>query len=157
MTGLGEINILNLNSAVKSTQLAQPIDSPGKTGEDLITDKVTATSPVSPDKAIDCAIHELPTTEYSLKDDLFHNTQGLSRKILNSYLKRQLSWRLLVSILLFSSVITLFGAGLQLFLDYQRDLVDINDEITNIRITHLGSLTTSLWKLDDQQLTTESL
>ena len=61
----------------------------------------------------------------------------------------------MLSVLLFSSIITLFGAGLQLYLDYQRDLKDIDDGITNIRLTHLGSLTNSLWKLDDQQLTTE--
>ena len=43
--------------------LTQPIDSPGKTGEDLITNKVTATSPVSPDKSIDYVMHALPTAE----------------------------------------------------------------------------------------------
>ena len=80
---------------------------------------------------------------------------GLFRNMLTSYLSRRLSWRLLLSVLLFSTIITLFGAGLQLYLDYQRDLADIDDGITNIRLTHLGSLTTSLWKLDDQQLTTE--
>lgn len=79
----------------------------------------------------------------------------LLRKMLGSYPTRQLSWRLLFSVLLFSSIITLFSAGLQLYLDYQRDMGDIDDRIETIRITHLGSLTTSLWKLDDQQLTTE--
>jgi cytochrome c55X len=50
-----------LDTAVRSTHLTQPIDSPGKTGEDLITNKVTATAPVSPDKSIDYAMHALPT------------------------------------------------------------------------------------------------
>ena len=76
--------------------------------------------------------------------------------MLTSYLKRRLSWRLLTSILLFSSIITLIGAALQLYLDYQRDLEYVDDRIESIRITHLGSLTTSLWKLDHPQLATES-
>jgi hypothetical protein len=74
---------LNLDSAVRSMHLTQPIDSPGKTGEDLITNKVTATSPVSPDKSIDYAMHALPTAESRLKKDLhtmsirtFFNTTG---------------------------------------------------------------------------------
>jgi hypothetical protein len=54
---------MNLDSAVRSTHLTQPIDSPGKTGEDLITSKVTAISPVSPDKSTDYAMYALPTAE----------------------------------------------------------------------------------------------
>ena len=61
-------NTLNLDSAVRSMHLTQPIASPGKTEEDLITNKVTAISPVSPDKSIDCAMHALPTAESRLKN-----------------------------------------------------------------------------------------
>ncbi len=75
--------------------------------------------------------------------------------MLSTYLKHRLSWKLLLSVLLFSTVITLFGAGVQIYLDYQRDLRDIDERINNIRLTHLESLTTSLWKLDEEQLTTE--
>jgi hypothetical protein len=68
----------NLDSAVRSTHLTQPIDSPGKTGEDLITNKVIATSPVSPDKSIDYAMHALPTAESRFKafqrQKTFHDT-----------------------------------------------------------------------------------
>jgi hypothetical protein len=39
------------SSAVGSVCMTQPIDSPGKTGEDLVANKVAATSPVSPDKS----------------------------------------------------------------------------------------------------------
>jgi hypothetical protein len=45
--------------------LAQPIDSPGisgKTGKNLITNKVTAICHDRPDKPIDCTMHALPTT-----------------------------------------------------------------------------------------------
>ena len=69
---------VNLDSAVRSTHLTQPIDSPGKTGEDLITNKVIATSPVSPDKSIDYAMHALPTAESRFKafqrQKTFHDT-----------------------------------------------------------------------------------
>jgi two-component system, sensor histidine kinase and response regulator len=64
---IAEESSINLDSAVRSTQLTQPIDSPGKTGEDLITNKVTATSPASPDKSIDYAMHALPTAESRIK------------------------------------------------------------------------------------------
>jgi hypothetical protein len=57
----------NLDSAVRSTYLTQPIDSPGKTGEVLVTNKVTAISPVSPDKSIDHAVHALPAAESRFK------------------------------------------------------------------------------------------
>jgi glutamate racemase len=64
------VDQMNLDSAVRSTNLAQPIDSPGKTGEDLITNKVTATSPISPDKSIDYAMHALPNAESRLNNPL---------------------------------------------------------------------------------------
>ncbi|MBF0446668.1 MAG: hypothetical protein HQL67_00560 [Magnetococcales bacterium] len=51
-------------TAVVGMHLAQPIDSPGKTEEDLITDKVAATSSVSPDKSRDCTMHA-PSTVVS--------------------------------------------------------------------------------------------
>ena len=53
--------VFNLETAVVSTHLMQPIDSHDKTGEDIITNKVTAISPDTPDKSIDCAIHAPPT------------------------------------------------------------------------------------------------
>jgi len=51
-----------LETAVGSTHLAQPIDSPGISGENLITNKVTAISPDTPDKSIDytCTHFQLP-------------------------------------------------------------------------------------------------
>ncbi len=63
--------------------------------------------------------------------------------------------RLLWSILLFSSVITLIGTAVQLYLDYQRDLSDVDKQIDNIQVGHLESLTTSFWKIDTNQIGTE--
>jgi hypothetical protein len=66
-TGCEHRSIFNLDSAVRSTHLTQPIDPPGETGEDLITNKVATTSPVSPDKSIDYAMHALPAAESGFK------------------------------------------------------------------------------------------
>jgi hypothetical protein len=58
---------LNLEMAVVSTHLAQPIDSPSVSEESLITNKVTAISPDTPDKSIDHTMHALPTAVSRLK------------------------------------------------------------------------------------------
>ena len=50
-----------LETAVRSTHLAQPIDSLGISGKNLITNKVTAIFPDTPDKSIDCTMHALLT------------------------------------------------------------------------------------------------
>jgi hypothetical protein len=57
------VNAFNLDSAIGSTHLTQPIDSPGISGETLITNKVTAISPDTLDKPMDYAMHALPTAE----------------------------------------------------------------------------------------------
>jgi hypothetical protein len=58
----------NLETAVVSTHLAQPLDSPGISGESLITNKVTAISPDTPDKSRDYTMHALPTAVSRFKD-----------------------------------------------------------------------------------------
>jgi P-type Cu+ transporter len=58
---------MNLETAVGSTHLAQPIDSPGISGENIITNKVTAISSDTPDKSIDDTIHALPTAVSRIK------------------------------------------------------------------------------------------
>jgi hypothetical protein len=50
-----------LETAVVATHLTQPIDSPGITAENLITNKVTVISAVIPDKPIAYAMHVPPT------------------------------------------------------------------------------------------------
>jgi hypothetical protein len=49
-----------LEKAVISTHLAQTLDSPGISGESLITNEVTAFSPDTPDKSRDYTMHALP-------------------------------------------------------------------------------------------------
>ena len=52
---------INLETAVVGTYLAQAIDSPGITAENLITNKVTAISAVTPGKSISYTMHAPPT------------------------------------------------------------------------------------------------
>ena len=51
---------LNLETAVGSTYLTQPIDSSGITGQSLITNKVTSICSVTPAKPICYDMHALP-------------------------------------------------------------------------------------------------
>jgi PAS domain S-box-containing protein len=60
--------------------------------------------------------------------------------------------RFILYILLFSSVITFFGVGLQLYLDYDRDLKSIHTTIKQVESSYLDSITNSLWVTDDELL-----
>jgi len=69
--------------------------------------------------------------------------------------KQPLAKRLLVFILLFSSFFALLAIILQLYLDYNRDLSEIDNRLQQIEISYLASLTNSLWALDDEQIDTQ--
>lgn len=62
-----------------------------------------------------------------------------------------LSYRLLGYILAFSSLFTLLGTGVQLYWEYRTDVEGIHDILQQIEDSHLESLTTSRWMLDDTQ------
>jgi hypothetical protein len=78
-----------LDSAVISTHLTQPIDSPGISEETLITNKVTAISSDTPDKSMDYAMHALPTAESRMI--------GVSQKVENLVLSSSFKNPLLTS------------------------------------------------------------
>ncbi|MGI9383994.1 MAG: ATP-binding protein [Methyloligellaceae bacterium] len=63
-----------------------------------------------------------------------------------------ISGRLIVSILLFSSVITLMATSLQLYFDYARDVSSIHERMEQIRKSYLNSITGDLWAMDREQL-----
>lgn len=67
-------------------------------------------------------------------------------------LRRGIAWRLLVSIVLFSSVVTLLLTGAQLYLDYRSEVQEIRDRFDEIGKSYLGSLGGSLWSLDVDQI-----
>ncbi|MEH6651871.1 MAG: ATP-binding protein [Motiliproteus sp.] len=76
--------------------------------------------------------------------------------MLKNYLKHrqenQLSYRLLVYILLCSTLLAILSTAIQLFWDYKKDLDDIQQGIESIEVGYLDSLASSLWKLDKEQI-----
>ncbi len=69
-----------------------------------------------------------------------------------SLLRPGVGRRLLLLILLASSLITLVLTATQLYLDYRRDLDGIERRLDEIENSNLGTLASSLWKLDSDQL-----
>lgn len=63
-----------------------------------------------------------------------------------------LSYRLLVYILLCSTVLAVLSTAIQLFWDYKKDLTDIQQGMDSIEAGYLDSLSSSLWKLDQDQI-----
>ncbi len=72
--------------------------------------------------------------------------------IRDRFRRRRLSVRLVVVILLVSSVITLAVTGWQLLVDYRRDLTLLEQRIDNAHNSFARSLGASLWSLDQDQL-----
>jgi len=70
-------------------------------------------------------------------------------------LNSSLSKKLVVSILLFSAVLTFISVCLQLYFDFNRDLSQLDDQVNDIKVGHLNTLSTALWKLDKGQIDTE--
>jgi PAS domain S-box-containing protein len=67
-------------------------------------------------------------------------------------LRGGIGWRLLVRVLLFSSVVTLLLTLMQLYLDYRRDVGAIDQRISEIDSGYRRSLGEGLWRLDARQL-----
>lgn len=65
---------------------------------------------------------------------------------------RGVSARLIVSTLLFSSIVTLAATSLQLYIDYSRDVDLIHERMRQIRDSYVDSISASLWALDREQL-----
>ncbi len=65
---------------------------------------------------------------------------------------RGIGRRLLLAILLFSSLITLILTAAQLYLDYRRDVDSISDRLVEIERSYLNSIAGSLWNVDTEQL-----
>ena len=60
--------------------------------------------------------------------------------------------RLVVAVLLFSSIVTLTLTALQLYLDYDREVSSIETRLDEIGRSYFGSIGQSLWNLDQSQL-----
>ena len=66
--------------------------------------------------------------------------------------RSRIAFRLLFSVLLFSSTITLFLTLFQLYLDYDHGMEVIENRLTDINKSSAHSLGEALWRLDEQQL-----
>ncbi|MBI5162366.1 MAG: hypothetical protein HY985_00525 [Magnetospirillum sp.] len=66
-----------------------------------------------------------------------------------------IGWRMLALIVLFSSVVTLSSAALQLALDFRRDVTAIEGRLNEIQHSQIGALAAGLWHLDVAQLTVQ--
>ncbi len=60
--------------------------------------------------------------------------------------------RLLIAILIFSSIITLAGTSFQLYQEYDGDIQFLNQQIENVRKTQLDSLAKAYWDLEVDQV-----
>jgi PAS domain S-box-containing protein len=67
-------------------------------------------------------------------------------------LRSSIGRKFIFYILLFSSVITFMGTGLQLYLDYDRDLKSIHATIEQVKSSYLNSITNCLWVTDAELL-----
>lgn len=69
--------------------------------------------------------------------------------------RRGLSLRLIAYIILFSSIVTFFATALQLYLDYAKDVRDIESRLEQVERSNLNSIRLSLWTMDNEQLRTQ--
>ena len=64
--------------------------------------------------------------------------------------KGSIARRLILAMVLFSSLITLVVTAIQLYRDYNRDLVLIDSQLRQIQDVHMPSIAGSLWLLDEK-------
>ncbi len=64
--------------------------------------------------------------------------------------QRGIARRLILAMVLFSSVITLVVTAIQLYRDYNRDLLLIDSQLKQIQDVHIRSVAGSLWLLDEK-------
>ncbi len=69
--------------------------------------------------------------------------------------KGSLAIKQLAYILFFSSLITLLLASIQIFIEYRTDINEVHRQLERIGQGYLESLSSSVWKLDDDQVNVE--
>lgn len=68
------------------------------------------------------------------------------------YKRNLLSYRLLVYIVMCSTLLAILSTGVQLFWDYRNDVNKIEQRMKSIEAGYLESLAASLWRLDQDQI-----
>ncbi|MCG2579514.1 MAG: EAL domain-containing protein [Marinobacter sp.] len=81
--------------------------------------------------------------------------QKLSTRLQRFRTGSPLSFRLLAWILLFSSAFTLIASAIQLYSDYRKDLLRIDNRMLVVETGYASSLARSLWALDQKLLQTQ--
>lgn len=76
----------------------------------------------------------------------------LLRQTGQAFKVRGIGRRLLLAIILFSSLVTLIATAVQLYTDYRRELNQIESRLVDIESSYLASIGASLWNLDVDQL-----
>lgn len=69
-------------------------------------------------------------------------------------IKSSIARKFILYIVLFSSFITIATTAIQLYRDYNADIILIHDELEQIEKVHLGSLTAALWASNSKSLKT---
>lgn len=72
-----------------------------------------------------------------------------------SIFKSELAKKQLIGIIVFSSIITLLGTGLQLFNEYKADVHFVEQQFEKIKSAHLKTLTKSVFDFDEIQINTQ--
>ncbi len=72
--------------------------------------------------------------------------------ITNLLPKQSLGVKVIVSIIIVSSFVTLIATGIQLYIEYKRDINLLHDRVAQIESGYLRSITNSLWAVDKEQL-----
>lgn len=70
----------------------------------------------------------------------------------NVQLKSRIARRLIVYIIAFSSVVTLFVTATQLYYEYDRDVSDLNRYLEQIETGYLSGISEAAWVVDERQL-----
>ena len=66
--------------------------------------------------------------------------------------RRRLGRRLLAAIVLASTCLALVATGIQLYLDYTRDVSELDEQFHRIEGAYVASISNSLWSLDKSQI-----
>lgn len=67
-----------------------------------------------------------------------------------SRIKRRLAYKLILSILLFSAIITLISTAVQLYVDYKKDLEGIDEQLAQIETSFIKSLSSLMWLYNNE-------
>lgn len=70
-------------------------------------------------------------------------------------MKNKIGYKLVITIVLFSSLITFITASIQIYIDYRMEIKKIDNYETLIREGYLKSITASVWRYDETQINTQ--